>query len=179
MFHPSALSEETAHQQIAAIAEKQGKGHWWKMTAAVVALPFAFAADTFVVIGIPPLLTGYAGTGEVHLSLLLACEGTAASVIAAAFAVCHCRQGCAGKRLLHLQCRQSIVCADTVAVVGVLPVLTAMQVQDHCIWPFLLALVSLGQSRMVLLQLSQSCLRLLLTRLLSIVMAACGRDMHV
>lgn len=66
VFHPSALSEETAYQQIAAIAEKQGKGHWWKMTAAVVALPFAFAADTFVVIGIPPVLTGYAGYEAWH-----------------------------------------------------------------------------------------------------------------
>jgi hypothetical protein len=66
VFHPSALSEETAHSQIAAIAEKQGKGHWWKMTAAVVALPFAFAADTFVVIGIPPVLTGYAGYEAWH-----------------------------------------------------------------------------------------------------------------
>lgn len=61
VYHPSSISDEVINQQLAAIAASQGKAEYWKLSAAVAALPVAFAVDTLIIIGLPPMLTGYTG----------------------------------------------------------------------------------------------------------------------
>lgn len=62
VYHPSSISDEIINQQMADIAASQGKTEYWKLSAACAALPVAFAVDTLIIIGLPPMLTGYTGT---------------------------------------------------------------------------------------------------------------------
>ena len=62
VYHPSSISDEVINQQMAAIAASQGKAEYWKLSAACCALPVALTVDTLVLIGLPPMLTGYTGT---------------------------------------------------------------------------------------------------------------------
>ena len=61
VYHPSSISDEVINQQMAAIAASQGKAEYWKLSAACCALPVALTVDTLVLIGLPPMLTGYTG----------------------------------------------------------------------------------------------------------------------
>lgn len=61
VYHPSSISDEVINQQMANIAATSGKAEYWKLSAACAALPVAFAVDTLIIIGLPPMLTGYTG----------------------------------------------------------------------------------------------------------------------
>lgn len=70
VYHPASIVDEVINEQLAGIAASQGKTEYWKLSAACAALPVAFAVDTLIIIGLPPMLTGYTGMSCVSTATL-------------------------------------------------------------------------------------------------------------